>query len=96
MEAPERQIDSLHGSALVLPRLIVCVKELYYLCGYLASILATLVQMRPFLQTYQRGQKVWRRNQTLQYGVHEARVVLTILQTQKRVVLVVSVLGEQS
>ena len=55
MEAPKRKIDGLHGPALVLPSLIVCVKELNDLRRYLASVLATLVQLRPFLQTDQRG-----------------------------------------
>ena len=42
VEAPQRQVDCLHGStSLVLPRLVVRVKEFNQLRGYLSSVLTT-------------------------------------------------------
>ena len=70
-------------------------KEFNDLSRYLPSILTTIVQMWSLLQTQQSCQKVWRRNQTLQYGVHEAGVVLAILQTQVRVALLLGFFGEE-
>ena len=81
MEPSQRQVDCLHrATPLVLPRLVVRVKEFDYLRGYLPPVLATRVQVRSLLYAYKRLQKVWCRNQALQDRVHEAGVVLAILK----------------
>ena len=51
--------------------------------------------MRSLFYAYQRLQEVRRRNQALQDRVHEAGVVLAVLQAQVRVILLVGLLGEQ-
>ena len=70
-------------------------KEFNDLSRNLSSVLTTIVQMRSLFQTQHCRQKVWRRYQTLQYGVHEAGVVLAILQTQVRVALLLGFFGEE-
>ena len=65
---------------------MVCVEELDQLCRNFTFVRTTLVQHRILLETDECWNEVRRGNEALQDGVHEAGVILSILQAQVRVI----------